>query len=49
MLLVQRDGTSRAMPIDSADHATLLSAAKEHVATTATIVTDEWVGYRGIG
>jgi transposase-like protein len=49
MVLVERGGKSRAMPIGSADGDTLIGQAKKHVASTAAIVTDEWSGYRGIG
>ena len=48
MVLVERDGASRAMPIDSADGKTLIGAARKHVESTAAIVTDEWHGYWGI-
>lgn len=49
MVLVERGGKSRAMPIPSADGETLVGAAKKHVASTAAIMTDEWAAYRGIG
>lgn len=49
MVLVERGGKSKAMPIAKADGETLMQSAREHVAKTAAIVTDEWAGYRGLG
>lgn len=48
MVLVERDGSSRAMPISAADGETLIGAARQLVDPSATINTDEWTGYRGI-
>jgi transposase-like protein len=48
MVLVQRDGSSIAFPIDAADAKTLHEAVKKYVDPSATIMTDEWSGYRGL-
>jgi transposase-like protein len=47
--LVQRGGNVVSMPMArvTADH--LRAAIKKHVATSATIMTDEFPGYKGIG
>jgi hypothetical protein len=43
------NGNARAMPIPCADGETLIGAARQHVASTAAIQTDEWGGYNKIG
>jgi len=48
MLLVERDGMSRTRVIERVNAATLKGAIREQVAKSATIMTDEWGGYRGL-
>jgi transposase-like protein len=48
MVLVERNGSARAMPIDRVDAATLKSAVREHVSPASTIMSDEWHGYHGL-
>ena len=48
MVLVERNGRSRAMPIGSADGDTLIGEARKHIEPTAAIMSDEWKGYRGV-
>jgi transposase-like protein len=47
--LVERDGRVRARKVDRVDGATLKAAIRENVDRSATIMTDEWAAYRGIG
>src|ERR1700730_4313825 len=49
MALVERGGKVRARKVDRVDGATLKAAIREHVDRSATIMTDEWAAYRGIG
>jgi len=49
MVLVQRDGTSRAMPVEFVDADTLKAEVRKNVDPSATIITDEWSSYRGLG
>jgi transposase-like protein len=48
MVLVERDGSRRAMPIDRVDGKTLKSAVREHVDPSSTMMSDEWHGYHGL-
>jgi transposase-like protein len=48
MVLVERDGSVRSMPIDRVDGNTLKSAIRAHVSPSASILTDEWSGYHGL-
>jgi transposase-like protein len=47
--LVERGGNARAHKIDHIDAKTLKGAIRENVDKSATIMTDEWRSYRGIG
>jgi transposase-like protein len=49
MVLVERGGKARAMPIERVNADTLKPAIREHVERSARIVTDEWSAYEGIG
>jgi transposase-like protein len=49
MVLVERDGTSRAMPVEFVDADTLKQAVRENVDPSATIITDEFASYKGLG
>ena len=48
MVLVERDGNARTVVIDRVDSATLKGAARAHVASSASIVTDDWASYNGL-
>jgi transposase-like protein len=48
MVLVERNGSARAMPIDRVDGNTLKSAVRAHVSPESTIMSDEWHGYQGL-
>jgi transposase-like protein len=48
-VLVQRDGAARARAVDRVDGDTLKGFIRENVKNNATIFTDEWSAYRGIG
>lgn len=48
-VLVEKDGKAVAKPVERVDQKTLGENIKAHVHKSATIVTDEYVGYRGIG
>ena len=48
-VLVEGDGSVKAKPVERVDQRTLSRNIKAHVAKTATIVSDEWSGYAGIG
>lgn len=47
--LVQRDGQVRSRVLGDVTGATLKGAIREHVQSSATIMTDEHAGYKGIG
>ncbi len=47
--LVQRDGDIRCKPLERVNGECLMKEIVEHVAPTATIVTDELASYRGVG
>jgi len=47
--LVERGGKVRARKIDRVDGVALKAAIRNHVDRSATIMTDEWPAYRGIG
>jgi len=49
LALVQRGGNVRVRPIEHVDSKTLKGAIRENVAKSATINTDEWISYVGIG
>jgi len=49
MVLVERDGRSVSRPIEQVNADTLKSAIKEVVSKESTIMTDEWMSYKGIG
>ena len=49
LVLVERDGSARAMPIDRVDGKTLHGLAMKHVAEDHTVFTDELASYHGIG
>lgn len=49
MVLVERNGGARAMPIERVDAMTLKGAIRENVDCNSMILTDEWAAYRGIG
>ena len=49
MLMVERNGRAISKPIDNVSASTLQSAVKEMVNKNATIMTDEWKSYNGIG
>lgn len=48
LVLVERDGSCRAMPIEFVDADTLKAAVRENVDPSATIMTDEWASYQGL-
>src|SRR5262249_39801408 len=47
--LVERGGNVRSFKVTSTDSKTLKAAIRDNVDRSATIMTDEWVSYRGIG
>jgi len=47
--LVQRGGNLRALHVEKVTAATLRSAIREHISPTATLMTDEYAAYRGLG
>jgi transposase-like protein len=47
--LIERGGRARVMPIKRADGKTLKSNILKNVDRSATIITDEWAAYQGIG
>lgn len=49
MVLVERDGSARSMPIQYVDSKNLKQAIRENVDPSSTIMTDEWASYHGIG
>jgi transposase-like protein len=48
MVLVQRDGSARATPVDAVDSKSLKAELRAHVDPSATIITDEWRSYIGL-
>jgi transposase-like protein len=48
MVLVERGGKARSMPIDKVDAKTLKGNARKHVDPTAEIMTDDWASYGGL-
>jgi len=48
MVLVERDGNARSIPIEKADSATLKGEVRKHVDRSAQIVTDDWNPYCGL-
>ena len=48
-LLVERDGTARCAPVYSPSSTELKEPIRQYVARSATIITDEFASYRGIG
>jgi transposase-like protein len=49
MVLVERNGEAKSKPIIRLDAKHLQSAIRENVSRLATIVTDDWLGYSGVG
>ena len=49
MALVEREGKVRSKPVGRVDANSLKGEIREHVDPDATIITDEWKSYRGIG
>lgn len=49
VVLVERGGKARSMPVSRCDSKTLHANIRHTVAPQAMIVTDEWRGYRGVG
>jgi hypothetical protein len=49
MVLVERDGSARAKPVQFVDRRTLQVEILRHVHGQSTIMTDEFGAYRGIG
>lgn len=49
MVLVERDGKAKSMPVERIDAQTLKSEIRRNVAQESTIMTDEWQSYRRIG
>ncbi len=49
LLMVEREGKALASPVTNVNGKTLKGAIKEMVSKEATIMTDEWKSYRGIG
>jgi len=48
LVLVERDGNARAMPIDNVDRETLHGQAIKHVADNAAVFTDQLASYNGL-
>jgi len=48
MVLVERGGKARSMPIDRVDGKTLKGKARKNVDTSAEIMTDDWAAYGGL-
>lgn len=48
MVLVERDGNARSMPIDRVDSKTLKGEVRKHVDRSAEIMTDDWKSYGGL-
>jgi transposase-like protein len=49
MVLVERDGKARTMPIEKVDGKTLKGEVRKHVDRSAHIMTDDWKAYGGLG
>jgi len=49
MVLVERDGTARLKPVPRVDAVNLKGEIRQSVAKSATIMTDEWPAYQGLG
>lgn len=49
LALVERGGRARSFPVENVSGATLKQAIRDNVNRNATIMTDEWPSYRGIG
>jgi transposase-like protein len=48
MVLVERNGNARSMPIEKVDGATLKGEVRKHVDLSARIMTDDWKSYGGL-
>jgi transposase-like protein len=48
MVLVERGGKARSMPVDRVNGATLKGQVRKHVDLSAHIMTDDWRPYRGL-
>jgi transposase-like protein len=48
MVLVERDGNARSMPVEKVDGATLKGEVRKNVDPSARIMTDDWRPYRGL-
>lgn len=48
MVLVERNGKARSVPIDAVDGATLKGEVRKNVDRTASIMTDDWASYNGL-
>ena len=48
MVLVERDGNARSMPIENVKGATLKDEVRKNVDRSARIMTDDWKPYRGL-
>lgn len=48
MVLVERGGKARSMPIDKVDGKTLKGEARKNVDASAEIMTDDWAAYGGL-
>ena len=49
IVLVERNGNARSTPVQTVDSKTLKPIINEQVHYSATIITDEWPAYNGIG
>lgn len=49
LALVERDGKARSFHVANVTTATLGAAVREHVDTSARLMTDEWKAYRNVG
>src|SRR5436305_14007 len=49
LALVERDGRARSFHVARVDAANLRGAIRQHVERDASIMTDEWRSYRGLG
>jgi transposase-like protein len=47
--LIERNGNSISYPLENVTGKTLKNAIREQVDKSSTIITDEWLSYRGIG
>lgn len=47
--LVERDGSVRSIPVERVTSANLKAIIRENVETTATIMTDDFLAYKGLG